>query len=442
MELKNLEVHNFRSFSDIKIRPTRLNIIVGRNNSGKTSLIEAISMVFNHTSEIRLFSQNPSLIINAERNENETRISAKTDHESTSILLKKASMDEVAIELRKFIWDKLKLFLSFELNSIKGTRKKTSNSKLADALSDLTTSPEFEKAVNNFTGTEEFLALAEKVADKSISINSGRDISIRTPKLVELFDSPVIEALSKLIFNYLETKDKTEFSSMERVILEDFRDFFRYNQLTLNHWIRKTNPEDLSVAYGFNSKLFKRISHSRTDDFNLNIRRQMTETESIRIEEFIKNNNLVSNILRFSFRSIVFKKGETTYEIPMELMGDGFIALVDLVRNISNEIEAKIVAIEEPERDLHPGYIEEFASYLVKLAKESGTQFFITTHSDDFLKEVFRLAEGDGPVANFIAKELSIVRLTKIRGNSICSVRSFSEARTELEELELDLRGV
>ncbi|MHB8597436.1 MAG: AAA family ATPase [Ktedonobacteraceae bacterium] len=41
--LNSLEVRNFRAFHDLKIEhPGRINLIVGKNNIGKTSLLEAI----------------------------------------------------------------------------------------------------------------------------------------------------------------------------------------------------------------------------------------------------------------------------------------------------------------------------------------------------------------------------------------------------------------
>src|SRR5438309_8644396 len=43
--LNSLEVHNFRAFRDLKIEHLgRVNLLVGKNNVGKTSLLEAIQL--------------------------------------------------------------------------------------------------------------------------------------------------------------------------------------------------------------------------------------------------------------------------------------------------------------------------------------------------------------------------------------------------------------
>ncbi len=43
--LSSLEIRNFRAFHDLKIeRLGRVNLIVGKNNVGKTSLLEALQL--------------------------------------------------------------------------------------------------------------------------------------------------------------------------------------------------------------------------------------------------------------------------------------------------------------------------------------------------------------------------------------------------------------
>jgi len=47
--LKNLAIQNFRHFQDLQIQSlNRVNLFVGRNNSGKTSLLEALFLLFDH----------------------------------------------------------------------------------------------------------------------------------------------------------------------------------------------------------------------------------------------------------------------------------------------------------------------------------------------------------------------------------------------------------
>ena len=44
--LERLHIRNYRVFNDLKIdRLSRINLIAGKNNSGKTSLLEAIFLL-------------------------------------------------------------------------------------------------------------------------------------------------------------------------------------------------------------------------------------------------------------------------------------------------------------------------------------------------------------------------------------------------------------
>jgi hypothetical protein len=46
--LKDVEISNFRGFADLKLHGLgRVNLVVGRNNTGKTSLIEALNVLSN-----------------------------------------------------------------------------------------------------------------------------------------------------------------------------------------------------------------------------------------------------------------------------------------------------------------------------------------------------------------------------------------------------------
>ena len=43
---KNLRIRNFRAFGDLEIpRLGRINLVTGKNNSGKTSLLEALFLL-------------------------------------------------------------------------------------------------------------------------------------------------------------------------------------------------------------------------------------------------------------------------------------------------------------------------------------------------------------------------------------------------------------
>ena len=46
MHLEELDIHNFRGFKDYTLKLNPFNVLIGENNSGKTSVLQAIQLVY------------------------------------------------------------------------------------------------------------------------------------------------------------------------------------------------------------------------------------------------------------------------------------------------------------------------------------------------------------------------------------------------------------
>ena len=78
---------------------------------------------------------------------------------------------------------------------------------------------------------------------------------------------------------------------------------------------------------------------------------------------------------------------ESKKPIPLENASDGTLRLVAYYTLINQSELPPLIAIEEPERNLHPGALTEIANVLEQLAER--TQVIITTHSSQLL-DVFK----------------------------------------------------
>jgi Predicted ATP-dependent endonuclease of the OLD family len=47
MKVNEISIENFKGIDSLKFQPRLLNVIVGRNNTGKTSILEAMALVLN-----------------------------------------------------------------------------------------------------------------------------------------------------------------------------------------------------------------------------------------------------------------------------------------------------------------------------------------------------------------------------------------------------------
>ena len=64
MKIKKISVNNFKALDEIEISPKMVNVIVGRNNTGKSSFLQSIIFDFRPTELDEILRDNPSAIIN------------------------------------------------------------------------------------------------------------------------------------------------------------------------------------------------------------------------------------------------------------------------------------------------------------------------------------------------------------------------------------------
>ncbi len=120
--------------------------------------------------------------------------------------------------------------------------------------------------------------------------------------------------------------------------------------------------------------------------------------------------------------------------LPLDSMGDGFKALLKL-SFMAPLIKNGVVIFEEPEVSMHPGYLEVLAEEIISSSEYS--QFFISTHSLELVEYLLKKAEKAG-----VIDSINIIRLHRREGGyidrEICTGRA---AKEEMEEIKTDLRG-
>ena len=107
MRIEKLILENFRLITDLNINPSAINIMVGKNNSGKSSLVEAISFAFGDLDGVRLFRERPSMLMNVFKAKS-TKIEIQSDIGNHSIAIEKPDIAEILLELK----DQLDLVLN------------------------------------------------------------------------------------------------------------------------------------------------------------------------------------------------------------------------------------------------------------------------------------------------------------------------------------------
>ncbi len=438
MRIEKLILENFRLITDLNINPSAINIMVGKNNSGKSSLVEAIYFAFGDLDGVRLFQEHPSMLMNVFK-AGSTKIEIQSDIGNHSIAIEKPDIAEILPELKDQLDLVLNKFSSSEELFSHYYTGRIDQEIISYFFSKIKSDGNLPMILDAVAGTNAFIGLGESLVNRSIKLTHNSSTKLFIPPYNFFHEKNVIGLLTDAIADITNLNNKKNSDKVRLTIHHYLSDFFKISMS------RRDSPVDEDAKdekYFLDKSAFRRLEQNTRTNINSNDNEDATETESLRIEEIIKRNKLLTDLERFSFRSIVFRNGDETHEIPFDLMGDGFFALVNLLRGLIADPVPSIVVIEEPERDLHPGYIEQFTKYLVQISKTLGIQFFITTHSEDFINELFRLGELDTDISEFIKEELSVIRISSTKNLTLSSIKKYEEASFEVNDLELDLRGI
>lgn len=131
----------------------------------------------------------------------------------------------------------------------------------------------------------------------------------------------------------------------------------------------------------------------------------------------------------------VFLKNQDA-PLPVSSMGDGFRSLLSLT--FMNSLAGEgVIILEEPEVSLHPGFMYILCEAILKNSKES--QFFISTHSMDFVRALLNVLKWEGQT-----DDIHIIRMfTGLATQSPdIEVLSGDDALNDIEEIGRDLRGI
>jgi len=151
-------------------------------------------------------------------------------------------------------------------------------------------------------------------------------------------------------------------------------------------------------------------------------------------------NSLVKSMPELEVSDPFIEEGEVWFRtprgrVPTSLLGDGTLHLLLLLAGLALARSSRTMLVcEEPETGLHPGYIEVLAAQLVETIRENPeARVVLTTHSLELIKAVARAAAERG-----LSNHLATILMD--RGEVFSIFRG--EEVVEASRLEIDLRGV
>lgn len=417
MSIKKIEIENYKGISNLEFIPKKINIIVGKNNTGKTSVLDAVNILF-HTDEI----QRKDMIsyFNIYSRKRLAKIIVDTNVGQRSLTIQESQLSEVTSKLAE---DILKVF--FEELYRSSNPKKPSR---------------FKKSVMKDLENVIIDNLDDEARDFLIK-NSLTLITEENKHLVYyLFDNHLIDKL-RLIMQKLVSYVK-KVIPREGISPEQSRNLLRnldYAELRTLHM--------LSWKIGLNSK--EETSNvvfisSILENFGLSFQRRLPkDSEKLyQIEKILKEHNLIDNLESLDFDNVLLKTEQGIKAHTLSFLGDGFKCIIAVLWLLSSQGKGSIILFDEPEEHMHPGYVRELVDFFVKFSRDLDIQFFMTTHSSDLL-DIFLSDDLEKKDREYISKELRVLKLSKAKSSiTLAESLSYNQCLETKENLLLDLRGI
>lgn len=394
-KLEWIEIENFRGISHLTYEPKQINLLVGKNNSGKTSVLEAIYLILTGKwdSENKIIEFYDKLSYNV-------RLHADSAH------LRSPKHEYILYN------DIRKVPSEYQNRAMKLLEK-----QLVESLRTYDTS---EKIVNNEV-------LVQKLKNYFIE-KVGVDVSIYDEKInfkinykANSFKDPErsIKELQSLLYEETETINEKELISTQFLIymISEMMDPIQ------NEKIRSKELKSENVIFVTNSN---KLSQDTFRDPAI----------LLELDEFVLENNLVSNLKRLMEDTVAYQYDNDKIDfLPYSVHGTGFTVLLGILYRMKKATNG-VLLIEEPENHLHPGYISVFVEQIIEVAKKLNIQIFMTTHSYDLIEELASYHDTNGE-----HKMIQISRIVNRNGIHELYHYTPEKAFNEMVNLKMDLRG-
>lgn len=331
MKFSSLNISDFRGITNLSIENfANINILVGRNNSGKTTILEGIFLL----SGLR----NSSLIANI------------------SILRGGLAITEP--DEFRFVFNNLELSKNPNLSCLLLDKSKMQ----------LELIPKYRSSYANFP-------------QPSPSIGTNQSESIFNKRLVNLNGDidPSIESLEFRSILVNSTGKEEKFTSTIKLEIEK------------NNINYKTEPEKAGPPISFKT-IFQTTSNNFYIELAHRVDKLIQAKSKIELIEGLRVIDERVIDISISSNSVIYVDIGGSRLVPINIMGDGIIKFLATIVNIYTSKNG-ILLIDEIENGLHFSSLINLWKLILKLSAKYNVQVFLTTHSIEVLKYLNQVLE-------------------------------------------------
>lgn len=421
--IQSVEIEGYKGLRSLELDFNSINIVTGRNNTGKTSLLEAIDLVFN-PSHLDQYQHHLDGLVNVDPKFEKFWIQSHFDDQTRKIEVGPSEPDRAIQiynqELSNLISPEHRFYFDQFMNVIPEGQE----DEIATILRDV-----IENAIASLPRDSK-----QSIANNIYQVNyNGKETHyVHFGRFHRDIGRKIIDSYVDEIQERINEKDV---NIEDDISLDDFKE-------QLSTAIDRTFMYSGSMSYfldtpenGMGVTFIRSPKLDREPEIDDEDKSAVIKTE---IRDYLNDHGLVKGLQDFDFGKLVKESDDGRRQpIDYEFMGDGFKVIVGILWELMAQPESNdVVLIEEPENHMHPGYIDELIPFLIGVAQNEGVQLFITTHNLDFLTGYFD-TEIVGKYQEYLENNMKFIQLT----DKLTKEIDYDQAEYELEELHTDLRG-
>jgi predicted ATPase len=344
--LTNIKIKNFKSLKDIHIVLGQITILIGLNGSGKSSLLQALSVMKQSLKQSQPMVDGDLLNLgyfNDVVSEGETKISFFIGGQKEVIFtpfVKRRRLAEYGYEI---VCDRDGLF---SLDPVIKINDYTISGRWHKRRSESSNRIELDTIYFQY-GTSASIGMPFRIEASNVGTDENK-YEEANAALNSLFGIFKDELDSVIIVPALRGFDKPRYN-IESTIRRDIMDSLGTSQ----------QASHLASAIAYQSEIEEKVSENINRITSIKIRHKLVPDKQIQIETH-KKINIINE-------------------------GFGTNQLVQLFTQIESASPYSLIAIEEPEIHLHPKAQAETAQVLMEIAQNENKNLLISTHSEHLL---------------------------------------------------------
>ncbi len=415
--IKGITIDGFRGIDHIEIEANTINVFVGRNDVGKSSILEAIALTLSAPNKYRDTLSGNILLYSLDKVHYNYLIRYGRGYSRTTVELGNGTRYSIHIVRTEY------------LERIDSVVRDSIHNLLDQIASDI-----YREAIDYYTNI-----ISNDLREKVEEIRRNKE--------------GIVGEIKKYILDNAELLIVSEINGEPfNLVPIPYRDIIIHG-LTFTPYSFMDDEEFMETAnYPCRTRVFEPSDHSdRWREYIIpvvtrfhglhNLDYMISGLDPLKLEYLVdKLRKVLPGIwdVRVKGEKVyIIRRVDNDYMVmPLNCLGYGYKAFIESI--VFSVLGAKVIIVEEPEVFMHPGLIDRYARELIDLVGKAGVSYFASTHSLEFIRFLL-----DHAGENNMLDSITIFRVYRIEDNVIdIEPISGCEAHEYVEKIKHDLRGI